>query len=66
MTRRFYDPPSDRLIYSTYFWLSVLRSSRLSQDYLLEQVARRRLTDLGARVVFDSEQTPNQGGHGDA
>jgi hypothetical protein len=65
MTRRFYDPPSDRLSYSTYFWLSVLRSSRLSQDYLLEQVARRRLTDLGARVVFDSEQQ-SEGGHDDA
>ena len=58
MTRRSSDPPPDRLFNSAYFWLSVLRSSRLSRDCLLEQLARRRLADLGARVVFDSEQKP--------
>ncbi len=50
---------------SPLYWLAVLRSARVSADSLLERVARKRLTALGVRVIFDDappEKADGQGG----
>jgi hypothetical protein len=48
------DPPP-ALESSPLYWLAVLRSARTSGDRLLEALARKRLSALGVRVVFDDD-----------
>ena len=60
MPKRHSDPSSSELVDSVYFWLSVLRCARRGNDAFLEGIARRRLTALGARVIFDSEYRPSE------
>ena len=51
-------PPSD-LTQSPLYLLAVLCSARKSQDRPLEEVTRKKLADLGVRIVFgDSLPAP--------
>ena len=51
------DPPD--LSNSPLYWFAVLAAARKSQDRLLEWHARRHLTRLGARVIFDDDDEPH-------
>ena len=68
--RKNLDPPPEKLVDSTLFWLSVLRAARRAEDTLLETIARRSLAALGTRVVFNDEHPDwphiNDGGRSDA
>ena len=46
---------------SPLYWLAVLSAARKSKDRLLEWHARRHLTRLGVRVIFDDSPPPKGG-----
>lgn len=55
------EPPPE-LATSPLYLLAVLYAARRSKDRALEEVTRRRLADLGVRVVFADELPPRPKG----
>lgn len=47
------DPPE--LTASPLYLLAVLHSARQTKDVVLEAVTRKRLADLGVKIIFGSE-----------